>query len=287
MGSAKKKKLPAKAAKGGKPAAAQRANPFELKGTKRKFSVLGQRDKSDKKNVVASREAAVAKVGCAAVTTVSAAGRRGRRRRRPAAHTPPEQLCPRTHDRPLPRSDSARRRCWWSTGSCARPTRSSTGALEVRRPRPRPLRAPCVCLPVQRRCAKAAAAPRIALASAAWSAHCQGEGQRRAPRPALGRAVASTRHRPAPTPRSAPLRAPLGPSHPHPLDQNPAPQRMTPAWTRRTARWRASRRSACARRGERPSLRSPTPERTPVTAPTAAWVGVRRARRGGLGRETA
>lgn len=59
----KKKRMPSKAArapKGGEQPA--KLNPFELKGTKRKFEVLGRREKTGKKNVIKSREAAVAKV---------------------------------------------------------------------------------------------------------------------------------------------------------------------------------------------------------------------------------
>lgn len=65
MGS--KKKVPLKAAKGGpqrgkQAAAAAAPNPFALKGTRRKFEVLGRREKTGKKNVLQAREAAVAKV---------------------------------------------------------------------------------------------------------------------------------------------------------------------------------------------------------------------------------
>jgi len=64
MGSKKKQKTPAKSAGKAKPAKA--ANPFELKGSKRKFEVLGRREKTGNKTIVQSREAAVAKVraGC-------------------------------------------------------------------------------------------------------------------------------------------------------------------------------------------------------------------------------
>jgi hypothetical protein len=37
-------------------------NPFELKGSRKKFAVLGKRDRADKKNVIKSREEAVNKV---------------------------------------------------------------------------------------------------------------------------------------------------------------------------------------------------------------------------------
>ena len=70
-----KKKVPTKAAKGqkgGKESA--RPNPFELKGTKRKFDVVGRRDKDGKKNVIQSREAAVAKV-CGAPSAAAPARR--------------------------------------------------------------------------------------------------------------------------------------------------------------------------------------------------------------------
>jgi len=42
---------------------APKVNPFELKGSRKKFDVLGKRDKGDKKNVIKSREEAVNKVG--------------------------------------------------------------------------------------------------------------------------------------------------------------------------------------------------------------------------------
>ena len=41
---------------------APKINPFELKGSRRKFDVLGKRDKGDKKNIIQSREDAVNKV---------------------------------------------------------------------------------------------------------------------------------------------------------------------------------------------------------------------------------
>lgn len=41
---------------------APKLNPFELKGSRKKFDVLGKRDKSDKKNVIKAREEAVNKV---------------------------------------------------------------------------------------------------------------------------------------------------------------------------------------------------------------------------------
>jgi hypothetical protein len=44
------------------PKHAAKPNPFELKGSKRKFDVLGKRDKDGKKNVIKSREEAVNKV---------------------------------------------------------------------------------------------------------------------------------------------------------------------------------------------------------------------------------
>jgi hypothetical protein len=56
----KKKKLMPKAV-----AAKQqppKPNPFELKGSKRKFDVLGKRDKDGKKNIIRQREEAVEKV---------------------------------------------------------------------------------------------------------------------------------------------------------------------------------------------------------------------------------
>lgn len=37
-------------------------NPFELKGSKRKFDVVGKRDKDGKKNIIKQREEAVEKV---------------------------------------------------------------------------------------------------------------------------------------------------------------------------------------------------------------------------------
>jgi hypothetical protein len=43
-------------------AAAPKPNPFELKGSKRKFDVLGRRKTGDKKNVVQARQQAVEKV---------------------------------------------------------------------------------------------------------------------------------------------------------------------------------------------------------------------------------
>ncbi|KIY96116.1 hypothetical protein MNEG_11848, partial [Monoraphidium neglectum] len=57
----KKKKVPAKAQapRGGGQGA--KPNPFELKGTKRKFDVLGRREKTGKKNIIQSREDAVTK----------------------------------------------------------------------------------------------------------------------------------------------------------------------------------------------------------------------------------
>lgn len=42
---------------------APKVNPFELKGSRKKFDVLGKRDKGDKKNVIKSREEAHSKVG--------------------------------------------------------------------------------------------------------------------------------------------------------------------------------------------------------------------------------
>ena len=42
---------------------APKLNPFELKGSRKKFDVLGKRDKADKKNVIKLREEAVNKVG--------------------------------------------------------------------------------------------------------------------------------------------------------------------------------------------------------------------------------
>ena len=71
-----KKKVPLKAARSQKPGAAPpKLNPFELKGSKRKFDVLGRREKAGKKNVVQSREAAVVKV-------------------RPKRHMPPTRRLP-------------------------------------------------------------------------------------------------------------------------------------------------------------------------------------------------
>jgi hypothetical protein len=55
----KKKKVPVKLQAKQAPA---KTNPFELKGSKRKFDVLGKRDKDEKKNVIKSREAASVKV---------------------------------------------------------------------------------------------------------------------------------------------------------------------------------------------------------------------------------
>jgi hypothetical protein len=62
-----KKKLAPKAARGARGGASAaksggKTNPFELKGSRRKFEVLGRREKAGKNNVIASREAAVAKV---------------------------------------------------------------------------------------------------------------------------------------------------------------------------------------------------------------------------------
>lgn len=47
---------------------APKLNPFELKGSKKKFEILGKRDKSDKKNVIRSREEAVNKVSASRST---------------------------------------------------------------------------------------------------------------------------------------------------------------------------------------------------------------------------
>lgn len=55
----KKRKVPAAVQAKAAPA---KPNPFELKGSKRNFSVLGKRDKTDKTNVLKSREAAQLKV---------------------------------------------------------------------------------------------------------------------------------------------------------------------------------------------------------------------------------
>ncbi len=43
-------------------ASAPRANPFELKSSKRKFEVLGRREKQGSRNVIQSREEAVERV---------------------------------------------------------------------------------------------------------------------------------------------------------------------------------------------------------------------------------
>ena len=45
------------------PKHAAKPNPFELKGSKRKFDVMGKRDKDGKKNIIKSREEAVNKLG--------------------------------------------------------------------------------------------------------------------------------------------------------------------------------------------------------------------------------
>jgi hypothetical protein len=41
---------------------APKVNPFELKGSRKKFDVLGKRDKGDKKNIIKTREEAVNRV---------------------------------------------------------------------------------------------------------------------------------------------------------------------------------------------------------------------------------
>jgi hypothetical protein len=41
---------------------APKVNPFELKGSRKKFDVLGKRDKGDKKNIIKTREEAVDRV---------------------------------------------------------------------------------------------------------------------------------------------------------------------------------------------------------------------------------
>jgi hypothetical protein len=56
------------------PKHAAKPNPFELKGSKRKFDVLGKRDKDGKKNVIKSREEAVNKVRSQALSRNSNSG---------------------------------------------------------------------------------------------------------------------------------------------------------------------------------------------------------------------
>lgn len=64
----KKKKLP-RAVQAQQHAA--KLNPFELKGSRKKFDVLGKRDKGEKKNVIKSREDAVNKVSICAYVGAS------------------------------------------------------------------------------------------------------------------------------------------------------------------------------------------------------------------------
>jgi hypothetical protein len=54
--------------------ATPKVNPFELKGSKRKFDVLGKRDKGEKKNVIKSREDAVNRVSACRAAGAAASG---------------------------------------------------------------------------------------------------------------------------------------------------------------------------------------------------------------------
>ncbi len=81
-----KKRPAARAAPGKKKAAVQEKapNPFELKGSKRKFNVLGRRVKGDKKSLVQARSDAVDKV-CLTRQAVCIGGCRTKARQLPAA----------------------------------------------------------------------------------------------------------------------------------------------------------------------------------------------------------
>ena len=113
----KRKKLPRKAQAAATAAEAKAAaapNMFERLHSRKKFSVLGKRAKGEQRATGKLRSEAVERV-------------------RTYTTQPAERwaCCADKLGHLVSWGRSARRRCSWSTSSCARQTRSSTGALEV------------------------------------------------------------------------------------------------------------------------------------------------------------